>query len=233
MINSSKNTFVPPNKIFNAEKEHYLRENFRTTPNDVLAKNIGLAKDHMRKIMRNLCLKRTPQEIQALISNGLSNRDEQKKAQKVRKIEGGSRNCNNRIKYHKTRWIEKNGPIPNNMVLVYENGDYENYNDLILIKKISFNSFIKKRDIRLRKEQRQKKTAVTVYQAEERRRRRERQEQMEEELKKNYKQKSFTEAVCEQLENEKVPVRLDHKTLIFVRKDKCYQDEHGNWHKKA
>jgi hypothetical protein len=227
---------IPQNKVFNAEKEKFLIENFRTMNNVDLAKHVGIqSAKSVRRKMREMGLNRTPQEIQKLVADAKGRIDHKKCAIKRLKIEGGSRSNDKKsikIKYHKDKWIQKNGPIPKGMTLVYENGKYDDFSDLLLIKNKSYNSFIKKRDIRLRKEDRKKKTAVTAHQAQERRKRFEKQEMLQEQLKANHKQKSFGEAVTEQLESEKVPVRLDHKTLIFVKKEKCYQDESGNWHKK-
>lgn len=53
-------------------------------------------------------------------------------------------------------------------------------------------------------------------------------EQLENEL----VQRSYVDTVLELKKEDKVPVYLDEKTTLWINREKCYQDEQGNWHKK-
>lgn len=33
-------------------------------------------------------------------------------------------------------------------------------------------------------------------------------------------------------ERDEVLVRINRKTSVYVARERCYQDEHGNWHRK-
>ena len=43
---------------------------------------------------------------------------------------------------------------------------------------------------------------------------------------------TFEEHLEKDINEGKVPVRLNHKTIIFVSREKCIKDEAGNWAKK-
>ena len=43
---------------------------------------------------------------------------------------------------------------------------------------------------------------------------------------------TFEEHLVKDKNEGKVPVRLNHKTIVFVSRDKCIKDEAGNWIKK-
>ena len=57
-------------------------------------------------------------------------------------------------------------------------------------------------------------------------------EKKEEKFFASYKKKSLEESLAQEAESGKVTVRLDHKTVIFVAKHKCLQQEDGSWIKK-
>lgn len=223
---------IPENKIFNTEKEKYLIDNYKTTSKKELGKHIGVTKSSIERKMIELGLVRTKEERSMIIKNAKDKIDHKKLAIKRLKIEGGGRNCSNKIKYHKDKWIKLNGPIVNGMILVYENEDYNNFNDLILIKNRSYNPFLKKRGIKLRKELKEKNNLANYTRIDQKKREKDRLEKKQEELFKNYKQKTVTEVSKELLNSGNVKIRLDHKTVIYAKKEKCYQDDKGNWHKR-
>ena len=58
-------------------------------------------------------------------------------------------------------------------------------------------------------------------------------ENKEEKFFASYKKKSLNESLSQEIENGKVPVKIDHKTVIFVSRNKCVQQEDGSWVKKT
>jgi len=52
-----------------------------------------------------------------------------------------------------------------------------------------------------------------------------------EQLENEHIQRSYVDTVLEFKKEDKVPVYIDEKTTLWINREKCYQDEQGNWHK--
>lgn len=55
------------------------------------------------------------------------------------------------------------------------------------------------------------------------------EEKEKEEFLASIKQKSPAESITEEIQRDKVPVRLDSRTTVFVKREKCTQNEYGAW----
>lgn len=220
--------------VLTAEQEEYLVRNYKTMTRKELGLALGLKPFMVLRQMGRLNLVRTPEEKKALISKSVVNRDDQAAAKKKMRIEGGHKGNPHQRKsrYHKDKWIERNGAIPKNMILVYENAKYDEYNDLVLIQRRGFNKFVRERDKRLKKEERDRKRKIQGKQIEARRKAAHEQEDRMDKFLSSYKQKSPNEAALELMAENKVPVKIDHRTTIWVKREKCIQLENGTWVKK-
>jgi AraC-like DNA-binding protein len=124
-------------------------------------------------------------------------------------IEGGGLNSKNRWLLQK--WKNHNGELPKKHLLVFENslGTFE---DLILIPKKSYGSFYKKRNVRLREKSWAKSQSTDNT---------------------KYKSISLGDVASSEREFNRVPVKINHKTVKFVDINKCERDQSGAWHIKT
>lgn len=220
---------VPPNKKeLSKEEEQYILENYRTTLNKDLAAKLGVAPKTMLRIFRRLGIKRTPEEAQAV---SMLRKKPKLDFQSRRNIEGGGKK-NGRAVWHKKIWTSKNGPIPEDSILVYSTKKYDSVEDLILIKKSKFDAFVKKRDSFLEKEKKRverEKRAQKKAEQELKRSEREKQQEKHEEFIHKLRKNQSTNWVKEEYERGRVPIRLDQRTTVWVKIEKCDLLPNGNY----
>jgi hypothetical protein len=161
------------------------------------------------------------------------------------KIEGGSRN-NSKSRWHLVKWQTLNGPLKKRQMLVYRTGDFDSFEDLMVISRSKFANFVrireKKKEQARRKEEKEKqkqlkkpkrvKSAPSLESIERRKAASAANEKFAE-FKRNYKQKTIAQAQEELVNEGKVPVKIDHKTTVWVRRDKCVRLDNGSWVKKS
>lgn len=200
------------------EEKAYVLKSYRTVNNNEIGKKLGVNPKSVLRILNRLGVKRSHEDIRKLIqdkdrtSNG---------AEKKRSIEGGGR-ANYKTAWHKTQWINKNGKIPEGMILVYSTGDFTSWKDLVLMPRKKSNTFIKKRDSNIRSEkkrlEKEKKNQI-VLQRDSRRREKEKQDEKAEKFLSELK-KDPSKFAKQSLEG-KVPVRIDHRTIIYAKRERC------------
>lgn len=222
----------PHNKILTEDHKVYLKENYKTLSNVELGKTVGVTANHIYNVLFSMGLKRTKEEIKSLLSKNSKNRDCSQASFKRLMIEGGGRTGSLKTRWHKDKWVKQNGEVSKKKILVYKNANYDSFEDLILIQKRHYDSFLRKRDKRLNKiKNKMQGRAYMRKRGSERRKIEEKFQQEFLEMKSNHVQKNFTESVISMQEEGKVPVHIDEKTTLWVNKNKCYQDEEGKWHK--
>lgn len=224
----------PHNKIITEEHKVFLKNNYKILNNVELGKVVGVTSKHVYDVLCSMGIKRTKDEVKALISKCSSEKDNSKASFTRLKIEGGGRKSTLKVKWHREKWTKINGDVSKKQILVYKNANYDSFEDLILIQKRHYESFLRKRDKRLNKIKKENKMQGRTYmrkRGSERRKIEEKFQQEFLEMKSNHVQKNFTESVISMQEEGKVPVHIDEKTTLWVNKNKCYQDEEGLWHK--
>lgn len=105
------------------------------------------------------------------------------------------------------KWKNKNGPLKDKHMLVFENG-LNTFEDLIEIPKSSFTTFNKKRGVRIREKQWASKQILVNG---------------------KYVTPTLGNIAIIEKNNNKVPVRIDHKTIRFMDVDKCDKNEFNQW----
>lgn len=249
-----KEGHVPANKrIFTPEEEQYIKDNYAKVTKVEMAEKLKLNPHTILRIMTRMGLKRTQEEIDFVLSK--KRKRDSNWTMAVRKIEGGGRG-NPRANYHLTKWIKTNGEFSSKKVLVYKNAKFDDFNDLVLINKRGFASFMEKRPKRIlwntTKEEREKKKelkreflrkkeadlqkkaivkAVVKSQTLKKKHEKEEAEKRFEAIKAS-RPKTPEEAHNQLVSEGKVPVKLDHKTTIWVLKSKC-EFVDGAWVKKT
>jgi hypothetical protein len=207
--------------ILTFEDEQYFRDNFKIINNKILAKKFGVSTKTIQKTLIRLNLKREKSDIRLIIIN--SNVNNIANQSHRRTIEGGGRK-EHRARYHKNRWSKINGAIPKGYMLVYNTKKYEDFNDLILIKQKSFDSFIKKRETRLNKLKKEKKS----QEIHDKKLSSEKLEMDRENIVK-FIQEQGGHSIENEFKNNKVPIKLDKNTTIFVKREKCEKLEDGSY----
>lgn len=230
---------------FSPEQEQYLRDNAATKTNAEIAEALGFKKSFIKDKVRELGIVRTETQTKSLISRTNLAKDHKKIAAQRLKIEGGGRDAKCKTKWHLKKWQTINGELKPKQVLVYRTGDFDNFEDLMVITRSKFANFVrirdKKKEIAKRKAEKDKakllkqKPKRVTHSVESIERRKESAAAREkfEEFKKNYKPKTIAQAQEELVNEGKVPVKLDHKTTIWVKREKCVRLENGNWVKKS
>lgn len=220
-------------KEYTQEEIDYILNNYRTTNNKELGKNLGVCAKSMLRVFNRLGIKRTEEEIKNLIDS----RDRSNNGSKKRiSIEGGRRD-NHKAAWHKARWIKNNQSIPKGMVLVYATADYNNADDLILIRRKDYDSFIKKRDKEIAKKakivkqeekkiEREKKKRLTLEKEEKKIKKEKDEEKISDFLENIRKNPTTTQ---KELEMGKIPVKIDDRTTIYVKKERCEKLDNGTY----
>ena len=124
-------------------------------------------------------------------------------------IEGGG--TDSKTRWLLQKWKNINGPLPNKHILVFEKklGTFE---DLILIPKKQYHVFSKKRNARLKEKSWAIGHIVDT---------------------KEYKTITLGEVATVERTFNRVPVKINHKTIKFMDITKCVRDESGAWHLKT
>lgn len=214
-------------KEFSPEQEQFVRDNYKTMRNKDLGEKLGVSAQYMKRLFIRLGIKRTPEEIKAVID--LKDKPVIDTMKKLT-IEGGGRS-NGKARYHKECWIKENGPIRKNSILMYATKDYDNWKDLKLVRKSAVENFIIKRDkaIRLAEERAksaEKRNRIEIKRAKNQKLEAEREKLLE-------KIKANPRNIDHEAEMGKVPVRLDSRTLMYVKREKCIEMEDGTFQLKA
>ena len=151
------------------------------------------------------------------------------------KIEDNTCEKGTKAKWHLEKWSKLNGKVPDGFILFYENARRDDFGDLILLPKSEFNTRLDERERKEKETEKkqEKEKGMSVLNALKKRRNAvyTQQEKKINNFLKTYKQKSLAEASEEEKEKGKVPVRLDHKTIVFLKKEECIKKD-GKWIKK-
>lgn len=217
-------------RIFTKKEQLYIIENYKFKTNTEMAEKLGLFKKSMYRILKGMGLKREEEDIKRVIrARKKSNNDQSYR----RNIEGGGRS-NMKAKNHKSVWIKKHGKIPSGFILVYKTPDYANYNDLVLIDRNDLDSFIMKRDKKMLESQKDKRRIERIlkkeqkkniaHQKELRRIENEKNRDREDEFLRSIKKNSNTKC----MDKDRVPVQIDSRTMVWVKKEKC-EKINGRW----
>lgn len=202
-------------KMFYEELENFLILNIDKYSWKEMCKLTGYSNSWLRKIRVKLGLKKN------LISNRIFHLNGVRAQslninQKIEKI-----NNPYKARWHKTKWQKRNGFIGKNELLFYTKGT-ETYEELELINKRSYNKRKRIREkikrIADKKEKallREKKWCEDKLKEE---------NPLEEVI-----YRTFDQHLEKSKMEGKVPIKLNHKTIIFVDIKKCHKDENGNW----
>ena len=134
--------------------------------------------------------------------------------QKIEKID----NCY-RSKWHKEKWQKRNGVIGKNDLLFYTKGT-GTYEELELINK---RKRLRELPLKIKRIADKKEKAIL------------REKKWCEDKLKNENPleeviyRTFDQHLEKSKMEGKVPIKLNHKTIIFVDIEKCHKDENGNW----
>lgn len=120
-------------------------------------------------------------------------------------IEGGG--SDSKIQWMLNKWKKHNGPVGKKYILMFNN-KLNTYEDLILVERRKIKQFLRHRTVRLREQEWSKK-------------------QNEPGARKLVK--TLAESVGSELAANKVPVRINHKTVRFVDVDKCIKNGLNQW----
>lgn len=214
------------NKVVTKDDEKYILENYRTVNNNIIGKKVGINPKSVLRILNRLGVKRTPKEIKNLI-NG---RDKTVKGIEKRiTIEGGGRK-NYKAQAHRRKWVDKNGKIPEGMMLVYSTGDFNSADDLVLIKRKSLSVFIKKREkeaIDAKKREVRERKAKFLMAKEIKNKAKQKEKEKNENFIKELKKKPAS--TIDDMMKGKVPVRIDNRTIIYVKRERCNLLEDGTY----
>jgi len=175
------------NDFTEADKQ-YLKDNFRTTKNVVLAKHLGRSARSIESFMRKHGMYRTFDE-RVLLAKNVNYTPEIITFIRNNYGKLTQKQLADHLKFSVKsigRFIEKNGVQKIN-------------------PKVRTSIFTKKHRAEDRKKQ--------------------------EDFLKNYKHKSLEEASQELVNEGRVPIRLDEKTVIWPLKSQCIQSENGSWKK--
>lgn len=234
---------------FTDEQEQFLRDNYATMTtmtNQEMADKLGFKRTFIKDKMRELGIIRNMDQTKSLISRTNLEKDHKKIAAQRLKIEGGGRDARCKTKWHLKKWQTLNGELKPKQVLVYRTGDFDNFEDLMVISRSKFANFVRIRDKkkeqaarkaekeRLKQLKRPKrlKSAPSPESLERKKADYAAREKFEE-FKRNYKPKTIAQAQEELVNDGKVPVKIDHRTTVWVRRDKCVRLENGSWVKKS
>jgi len=201
-------------KIISSEDEQFLKDNYKTMLNKDLAEKIGVMPKSITRILKRLGISRTVEEakhVRNLKCNDYGNKNIEK---------GGNQ-------YHKKCWIKANGKIRKDLILMYANKQYDNWKDLVTVKKISVDKFILKREARLEKLAKQKNKELLRNIKESKKKALESLQADSDKLIAHVKANPRT--LENELEQGKVPVRLDSRTLLYVARYKCVEQEDGSF----
>lgn len=231
---------------FTDEQEQFLRDNYATMTNQEMADKLGFKRTFIKDKMHELGIIRTADDTKHLIVRTNREKDHKKIALQRLKIEGGGRDARCKTKWHLKKWQTINGELKPKQVLVYRTGDFDNFEDLMVISRSKFANFVrirdKKKEQARRKEEKERlksmkkpkrvKAAISPESLERRKAAADAREKFEE-FKKNYKPKTIAQAQEELVNDGKVPVKIDHRTTVWVRRDKCVRLDNGSWVKKS
>lgn len=223
----------PHNKVeISPEMEQFIRDNYRTMNNIELGKKIGVVPKSMYRILKNMGITRTKEEIAVMVQTRNKFTEKAKTGiVKRRKIEGGGRN-NRRAEWHLKCWIDKNGEVPTDCILMYKTKNYNDKNDVVLVKRNKYDAFVKKRDENLEIENKRKEREIRAQQNAEKTTKRlneyKRKEEQEAFLN-SIRNRSTDDVYAQERALGKVPVRLDDKTEIWVKKEKCNKLPNGQY----
>ena len=217
-------------KEFSPEQEQFVRDNYRTMLNKDLGEKLGVSSQYMKKLFVRLGIKRTKEEIQSVIN--LKSKPVIDMSSKLT-IEGGGRG-NSKARYHRTCWVKLNGPIRNNHILMYETKDYDNWKDLRQVHKDTLESFKIKREAAIGVAERKEKRVIQLEIKAIRKSRKSESIKAEQESQKRFALiKANPRTLDHEMEMGKVPVRLDSRTLMYVKREKCIQMEDGSFQLKS
>lgn len=226
---------TPPNKIIlTAEQERFLLENYGTMTKVSLAKEFKVNVSTILEMMTRRGLKRTPEQLKNIIANkpGISKETLEDIAMVNRRIEGGGRG-KGKVRWQLEKWILNNENFSTDKILVYKNKE-EKYEDLILIKKSKYKAFVKEREKRLTLNSKLvikqqiaslRKTSVIEKQKEV-----ELQEKKYDEIK-STTPKGTDEAIDQLIKEDKVAIKIDSRTTVWVNRSKC-DFVNGEWVRK-
>ena len=213
-----KKGHVPHNtRILTDDEYKFIKENYTKMKNKDLGAKLNIQSKSVYRILKRLGLIRTKEEIEYIRNT----RTHISGSYKIRKIENGGRG-KHRENYHKQQWIKFNGQIPKGFMLVYENKKYEDLSDLILIKQKSFKTFAKKREKILNCERKNKELIKKEIEKAKR-------DKRNNEIKISLVNKINIKPIIDEHYIETVPVKIDSKTTIMVKRNRCNKLENGNW----
>jgi hypothetical protein len=230
------------------EQIQYIKNNYKTTKNPELAKALGLKDATLQKKMRELNIVRTKEEIKYVWS--LRAKPNSKKLSLAGlKIEGGGKSIGGKTRWHRDKWITKNGDFSKTKKILVYKDEVGNFDDLILISKKKFAEHIRKRDKRKIlfdkatekkriKDDKQKKEQIKAIASATVRNINIKKKLEKEEMEKKFeaikasRPKTPQEAHNQLVDAGKVPIKLDHKTTVWVSKSKCELID-GIWVKKT
>lgn len=220
--------------VFSEEEKSYVISNYKTVNNTIMSECLAVCRMTVIRLMKSLNLTRTPAEKQNLITDVMSQVDRAAAAKKRWSIEPGPKS-----KLHRDRWVSNKGKMSKGKMLVYNNANYGDFNDLVVIQNKNFDKFVYNRDKRLGHEvkegiktnERQKKFDIKTQLL---KKKHERVLEFEKNQRflENYYNKTIKESNKEQASRNKVPVKVDHKTVVWMDRDKCIKNENGMWIKK-
>lgn len=177
------------------EMIQYLKENYQKYLNRELADHLKIKRTLISAKLKQLNLKRTPEELKKL----LQRIEVKNKENNIFTI-----NSDPKIKEeHLIKWKSENGEIPIGRILIYNK--IHEYSNLKLVTYKQYSDFIKSKGYKLKISNSKKKRIEKE------------KKWAEKQLKPIEKKKQMSLGeTCEELKSKgRVPVRIDHKTIVF------------------
>lgn len=212
-----------------SENKKFLEDNYKTMTIESMAKTIGHHPKLVKDRLKEFGLART-KEDRNYIASIKRKPDHDMMSLLSSKIEGGTTSTT--ASYHLRKWNKLNGKFDRSKILVYKNS-VENFSDLALISKEKYHKFISDRNKAIATEKKTKAKALVNDIARKKRILAEEREKQFDEIKKNTVNKSVMESNYQLVDEDRVPVKHDAKTTVWVKKSKCEQLEDGSWIKKT
>ena len=186
----------------------------------MLAKELGTNSSTILDMMNVRGLKRTPEQITFINLNKSKPNKETLDKNKISKtkIEGGVRGQGKR-KWHLTKWVREHNNFSLKQMLVYKNEEVK-YKDLILINKSTYKVFVEKRKLRLTLKTKTKVNSPLRTNVIEKQKEEESQQKRFEEIK-TTSPKNTSEAIDQLVQEDKVAIKIDSRTTVWVKKNKC------------
>ena len=213
--------------VLTLEDELFIRSNYKTMLNKDLAERFGIVPKSMLRILKRLGITRTKEEIAAVVK--LRDTSKGNGREKLLKI----------AEWHKKQWRKHNGDIPDDSVLMYATKNYESWEDLVLVKKTKAEAFISKRELSIERTQRkiaeEEKKKKIEFKKERKEKRalrvahEDKKEIAHEKFKDTLVQRTFEEDANYEKSLGKVSVRIDDRTVIWAKPERCGQNEDGSY----